>query len=104
MSKFKLNYSVNATNDYYPSQNPTPRQQSMMQALADGLSDEEYHELAHQLHGQKAEFNDVDGEFNDESDMSKSMKYKKYMTVVSALYRGIFWQTLEALDDLDEDE
>lgn len=103
MSKFKLNYRVNATNNYYPSQNPTARQIAMMQALADNLSDEEYHELAHQLHHEKAEFDNVDGEFNDESDMSKSMKYKKYQTVVASLYRGIFWQTLEALDDLDDE-
>ena len=55
MSKFKLNYHVNATNDYYPSQNPTPRQSKFMKLIADNLSNEEYHELAHQLHGQKAD-------------------------------------------------
>lgn len=98
MSKFKLNYRVKATNDYYPSQDPTPRQNKFMKLIADNLSDEEYHELAHQLHGQKAEFDEIDGEYDDGNDLPASLEYKKYMTVVSSLYRGTFWQTLEALD------
>lgn len=73
------------------SQNPTPIQRKMISKLAEELTEREYHELCHQLHGTKEEFDQEDGEC--------SVPYNKYFyTVQSALYRGIFWQTLERLD------
>lgn len=74
-------------------QNPTFYQKKMIQALADELTGEEYHELCHQLHGTKEEFDQVDGRC---SKPTEAERY--YYTVQSALYRGIFWQTLEELD------
>ena len=78
-------------------QTPTPIQRKMISALAEELTEQEYHELCHQLHGSKAEFDSVDGEC--------SVPYNKYFyTVQSALYRGIFWETLERLDFFEERE
>lgn len=67
-----------------------------IQALTDSIDDTTYHELCHQLHGTKAEFDGQDdGEAHVQGD-------KKFYAVQSALYRGIFWKTLKALDNLDE--
>ena len=64
-----------------------------IQALTDSIDDTTYHELCHQLHGTKAEFDGQDdGEAHVQGD-------KKFYTVQ---YRGIFWKTLKALDNLDE--
>lgn len=63
----------------------------MIDAMAEVLTDEQYHELCHQLHGSKAEFDEVDGECS-------LKRRKKAYTVLSALSRGIFWQTLKALN------
>ena len=63
------------------SQNPTPIQRKMISKLAEELTEREYHELCHQLHGTKEEFDQEDGEC--------SVPYNKYFyTVQSALYRG----------------
>lgn len=81
------------------TQNPTPAQRKMIQYLADELTEREYHELCHQLHGTKAEFDEVDGECD-----KPTQEQRYYYTTQSALYRGIFWQTLERLDILQERE
>lgn len=80
-------------------QNPTPIQRKMISVLAEELTEQEYHELCHQLHGTKSEFDEVDGECDK---LTKEAKY--YYTVQSALYRGIFWETLERLDFFEERE
>lgn len=80
-------------------QNPTPIQRKMISVLAEELTEREYHELCHQLHGSKLEFDTVDGECDN------NVPYGKYFyTVQSALYRGIFWETLERLDFYEERE
>ena len=80
-------------------QNPSPIQRKMISKLAEELTEQEYHELCHQLHGTKSEFDEVDGECDK---LTKEAKY--YYTVQSALYRGIFWQVLEKLDfELDQE-
>jgi hypothetical protein len=57
--------------------------------------DLEYHELCHQLHGSKSEF---DGADDGECHVAGwSDEQKRWFTVKSALYRGIFWQTLNKL-------
>ena len=61
------------------------------------LSDQDYHELCHQLHGSKSQFDEIDGECS----VGSSLQEKKRYTVYSALYRGIYWGTMKALDDLD---
>lgn len=70
------------------------RANKMVAALADNLTVEEYHELCHQLHGTKAEF---DGADDGECHAERVDKYR--YTVTAALYRGIFWSTLNALDE-----
>ena len=82
------------------SQTPTPIQRKMISALAEELTEQEYHELCHQLHGSKMEFDQEDGECTIKG--SKERKY--FYTVQSALYRGIFWETLERLDFFEERE
>lgn len=67
----------------------------MVAELADKLTVEEYHELCHQLHGTKSEF---DGADDGECHADHVDKYR--YTVNAALYRGIFWSTLNALDQL----
>ena len=66
-------------------------------AIAERLTDDEYHELCHQLHGTKSEF---DGD--DDGEVHMDYVDKKYYAVKSALYRGIFWATMSQLDELDE--
>lgn len=82
------------------SQTPTPVQRKMIAVLAEELTEREYRELCHQLHGSKAEFDQEDGECTIKG--SKERKY--FYTVQSALYRGIFWETLERLDFFEERE
>ena len=82
------------------SQTPTPIQRKMISKLAEELTEQEYHELCHQLHGSKAEFDPEDGECTIKG--SKERRY--FYTVQSALYRGIFWETLERLDFFEERE
>lgn len=74
-------------------QNPTPIQRKMISTLAEELTEQEYHELCHQLYGTKSEFDEVDGECD-----KPTREERYYYTVQSALYRGVFWQTLERLD------
>lgn len=70
------------------------RANEMVAALAAELTVEEYHELCHQLHGTKSEFDGADdGECHKEN--TDKIRY----TVYAALYRGIFWATLNALDE-----
>lgn len=80
----KIDYSVDT---------PDNTSIKFIKLLAGNLTALQYHELCHQLHGTKAEFNTVDGEC-DTSD-------KYYFTVKSALYRGIFWATLNRLDEIE---
>lgn len=99
--KFKLNYQVKGSGiDYSVNISHCSRRVgSMVQVLANKLTDEQYHELCHQLHGVKMEFDGVDGECS----VGDTLKEKKYYTVSSSLYRGIFWSTLQELDELDEE-
>ena len=78
------------------SQTPSLSQRKMIASLAEALTDEEYHEICHQLFGTKDEFNQVDG------DCDKQEDEKKFYAVQSALYRGIFWQTLAQIDFVKE--
>lgn len=100
--EFKLNYQVESAGfDYSVNISECKgRVNLMVQALTDKLTDDQYHELCHQLYGTKMEFDDIDGECK----VGNSLEEKKYYTVSSSLYRGIFWATLNALDNLDEDE
>ena len=86
---FKLEQKIQENLD----QNPSPIQRKMIAVLANELTEQEYHELCHQLYGTKSEFDRIDGECDKPT---KGEKY--YYTVQSALYRGVFWQTLERLD------
>lgn len=73
----------------------------MIGAMAKVLTDEEYHELCHQLHGTKSEFDEVDGECEPDS-RNMTMEDRYRFTIKSAISRGIFWGTLKRLhDDLD---
>lgn len=78
----------------------------MTDVMGQALTDEQYHELCHQLFGSKAEFDEVDGECTielnlaDETEEEKRI-YRRHYTVLSALSRGIFWKTLKALRDID---
>lgn len=65
-----------------------------IELLAQSLSDVEYHELCHQLHGSKSEF---DGADDGECHVAGSEMQKRFYTVKSALYRGIFWQVMNEL-------
>lgn len=67
-----------------------------IQALTDNLDNETYHELCHQLNGTKAEFDVAD---DGEAHVSSN---QKFYTVQSALYRGVFWRTLNRLDSLND--
>lgn len=78
------------------SQTPSLSQRKMIASLAEALTDEEYHEICHQLYGTKEEFDKIDGECD------KPQSEKKYFAVQSALYRGIFWQILSEMDKAKE--
>ena len=92
---FLINYKIDQK-DGEVSQTPSLSQRKMIASLAEALTDEEYHEICHQLFGTKAEFNQVDG------DCDKQEDEKKFYAVQSALYRGIFWQTLAQIDFVKE--
>ena len=68
----------------------------MIEAMAGVLTEEQYHELCHQLYGTKSEFDEIDGECSIEG-------RKKVYTVLSALSRGVFWNTLKALKEDSEE-
>lgn len=72
---------------------------SMIDALAETLTFRQYRELCHQLHGTKAEFDEVDGECSVGDDAFAKFRY----TIKSALSREIFWETLGRLNSLAED-
>ena len=75
----------------------------MIDAMAQVLTEEQYHELCHQLHGIKAEFDLVDGECEPNRDnMTKEDRYR--YAIKSAISRGIFWDTLKKLADIEEDD
>lgn len=76
------------------------RTELMIEHMAEGITDEVYVELCHQLHGTKREFDEVDGECSINGDL----RHKKMYTVKSALYRGVFWSTLNELDRLQDRE
>lgn len=92
---FLINYKIDQK-DGEVSQTPSLSQRKMIASLAEALTDEEYHEICHQLFGTKDEFNQVDG------DCDKQEDEKKFYAVQSALYRGIFWQTLAQIDFVKE--
>ena len=92
---FLNNYKIDQK-DGEVSQTPSLSQRKMIASLAEALTDEEYHEICHQLFGTKDEFNQVDG------DCDKQEDEKKFYAVQSALYRGIFWQTLAQIDFVKE--
>ena len=89
-------YGVPCSGLDYSANSSGKRVDDLIRFLSEKITDEEYHELCHQLYGQKSEFNKIDGEFEN-----GLMDWKKYRTVKASLYRGIFWSTLRALDDLD---
>lgn len=75
------------------------------QALANKLTDEEYHELCHQLNGTKAEYDGVDdGEYHEDSSSKMALKRKKFWAVKDSLYRGVFEVTMARLAYLKEQE
>lgn len=93
--RFKLEKQDDNREVDYSVEGHGARVNHAIEVLADSINDDVYHELAHQLSGTKAEFSDDDGEAHVLGD-------RKYFTVKASLYRGIFWKTLERLDNLDE--
>lgn len=75
-----------------------------IQAIANKLTDEEYHELCHQLHNRKAEYDVIDGEFYEENNSKLALKRKKFRAVKDSLYRGIFAETMEQLESLKSED
>lgn len=67
-----------------------------VEALANELSENEYHELAHQLYKTASEFDEIDGE------CTGTKLDKKYFTVLMALSRGIFWSVIGELEGLEK--
>lgn len=70
--------------------------------LAEDLTEEQYHEICHQLHGEKAEYDGKDdGEYHS---FYTNVADRNRRVVSDALYRGIFARTLEALrkEDLED--
>lgn len=94
--EFKIKEKLPQTVDYAVNVHGD-RCNEFINAIADKLTDEEYHELCHQLNGTKSEFDGA-----DDGEVHLEHVDKKYYTVKSALYRGIFWSTLARLDSLDE--
>lgn len=94
--EFKIKEKLPQTVDYAVNVQGG-RCNEFIDAMADKLTDEEYHELCHQLNGTKSEF---DGD--DDGEVHLEHVDKKYYAVKSALYRGIFWATMSQLDELDE--
>lgn len=74
----------------------------MIDAMAQVLTEEQYHELCHQLYKTKVEFDLVDGECEPDSNMTKEERYR--YTIKSAISRGIFWDTLKKLADIEEEK
>lgn len=66
-----------------------------IELLAHSLSDFEYHELCHQLNGAKSEFDGLDNGVCHVAGWTEEQK--RFFTVKSALYRGIFWQVMNEL-------
>lgn len=91
-------YGVPCSGLDYSANSSGKRVDDLIRFLSEKITDEEYHELCHQLYGQKSEFNKVDGEFEDGL---MEMDLKKYRTVKASLYRGIFWSVMHALDEID---
>lgn len=89
--KFKLSKKFDQEINYDIEEVPS----RFIEALASVLTEEEYHELAHQLNGTKSEYDLIDGELENGS---LPMVGKKFRVVKDSLYRGIFWQTVNKLD------
>lgn len=68
--------------------------------MAELVGELEYRELCHQLHGSKSEYDQVDGAYEDGS---KSYKLVLPYVVRDSLYRGIFWQVISRLNEMDLD-
>lgn len=96
--KFELKIDSNTAGIDYDVQEVSDR---FIDALADILTDREYHELCHQLYGSKSEYDKVDGEYEDGS---ISMPLKKFHCVKDTLYRGVFWKTLAKLKKIDDEK
>lgn len=94
--KFKINYKFAEKISYY-SLDESARVQEMIEGLADKLTDEEYHEMCHQLYGLEPKFSKIDGECSYQHD-------KKYHTVAIALQYNVFWRVLEELDSLKQEK
>lgn len=79
-------------------------QRALVSAMSSVLSDRTYHELCHQLNGQKSEFDGVDdGEVHKNNMQNWTLQEKKAYAIKSALYRGIFGSVLTELKNVDEE-
>lgn len=73
----------------------------IINAIADVLTDEEYHEICHQLHGTKSEYNGLDdGLYHNSDDLLTGKRH----AVRDSLYRGVFAATMNELELLKEQE
>lgn len=89
--KFLLDYKVKSSglDDSWKS---LP---DVVSKLAEGLTEEQYHELCHQLNGTKAEYDGKDdGEYHSRFTSTENRNFRVFS---DSLYRGIFARTLEAL-------
>lgn len=68
--------------------------------LAELVTELQYHELCHQLHGTKLEYDQLDGEYED-----GTQPYDKVLPYVvrDSLYRGVFWSVIGRLNQMDLD-
>lgn len=97
--KFKIQEKLEQNYQYYVYD----LDDHMIDVMADILTEEQYHELCHQLYGTKAEFDEIDGECEPNSrNMTKEDRYR--YTVKSGISRGIFWDTLKRLNDIEEND
>lgn len=73
-----------------------------VEKLSKGLTEEVYHELCHQMNGQKAEYDGQDdGEYHGSY---TSIEDRNFRVFSDSLYRGIYARTLEALALKKEEE
>ena len=97
--KFKIQEKLQQDYKYYVKD----LDDCVIDAMAQVLTKKEYHELCHQLHGTKAEFDSVDGECEPDLDYITD-EYRYRYTIKSAISRGIFWDTLKKLAEVDKEE
>lgn len=94
--KFKVQYKFAHKLRNYPFDD-TGRVQEMIEQMTSELTDEEYHELCHQLYGLEPKFSEIDGECSYEHN-------KKYHTIAMALQYDVFWRVLEELSDIEQEK